>query len=72
MSDEQKESRIKVEDLPKEEQELTTEEAKEVKGGTEGRTRLIIGDDQGVYGNNDDVTDIIVGAGPGSPGGHVK
>ena len=33
MSGEQKESRINIEDLPKEEQELTPEEAKEVKGG---------------------------------------
>jgi hypothetical protein len=35
MSDEQKEKRIKIEDLPKEEQELTPEEANEVKGGAE-------------------------------------
>jgi hypothetical protein len=33
MSDEKKETRIKVEDLPQAEQELTSEEAKEVKGG---------------------------------------
>ena len=33
MSDEQKENRINIEDLPQEEQELTPEEAKEVQGG---------------------------------------
>ena len=33
MTDEQKESRIKVEDLPQAEQELTPEEAKDVQGG---------------------------------------
>lgn len=33
MSDEKKEGRINVEDLPQAEQELTPEEAKEVKGG---------------------------------------
>ena len=33
MTDEQKESKIKVEDLPQPEQELTAEEAKEIKGG---------------------------------------
>lgn len=35
MSDEKQESRINVEDLPQAEQELTPEEAKEVKGGYE-------------------------------------
>ena len=33
MSDEKKESRIKIDDLPQAEQELTAEEAQEVKGG---------------------------------------
>ena len=33
MSDEQKERRVNVEDLPQAEQELTPEEAKDVKGG---------------------------------------
>ena len=33
MSDEQKESRIKVDDLPQAEQELIPEEAQDVKGG---------------------------------------
>lgn len=33
MSDEQKERRINVEDLPQTEQELSAEEAKEVQGG---------------------------------------
>ena len=33
MSDEKKESRINIEDLPQPEQELTSEEAKEVQGG---------------------------------------
>jgi hypothetical protein len=35
MSEENKEIRIKVEDLPQAEQELTSEESKEVKGGAE-------------------------------------
>jgi hypothetical protein len=33
MSEENKESRVKVEDLPQAEKELTAEEAKEVQGG---------------------------------------
>jgi autotransporter-associated beta strand protein len=33
MSDEQKDHRISVEDLPQAEEELTSEEAEEVKGG---------------------------------------
>jgi hypothetical protein len=33
MPEESKESRIKVEDLPQDPQELTSEEAKEVRGG---------------------------------------
>ena len=33
MSDEQKERRVNVEDLPQAEQELTPEESKDVKGG---------------------------------------
>ena len=33
MSDENKESKINMEDLPQDEEELTTKEAKEVKGG---------------------------------------
>lgn len=35
MADEKKESRISIEDLPQAEQALSTEEAKEVKGGTD-------------------------------------
>ena len=50
MSEESDESRIKIEDLPQEEQELTADEARDVQGG-EGRTRLIIGEDQGVFGS---------------------
>lgn len=34
MSDEQKESRIRIEDLPQAEEELTSEEARDVKGGS--------------------------------------
>jgi len=33
MSDKQRENRVNIEDLPKAEQELTPEEAKEVQGG---------------------------------------
>jgi hypothetical protein len=36
MSDENKESKINVEDLPQEAKELTPEEAREVKGGVVG------------------------------------
>ena len=55
MSDEQKERRINVEDLPQAEQELTPEETKEVQGGvimanTEG-VRVAVGDV-----NNDNLT----------------
>ena len=39
MSEESKESRIKVEDLPQAEQELTPEEAKAVKGGVTAATQ---------------------------------
>ena len=54
MSDEPKENRINVEDLPQAEREVGPEEAKEVQGGVDpltGQTRLIIGDDQGVFGS---------------------
>ena len=50
MSDEQRESRINIEDLHQKEQELTPEESKEVQGGSDGQTRLLVGQDQGVYG----------------------
>ena len=38
MSDEKKENRIKIEDLPQAEREVSPEEAKGVKGGTEYNT----------------------------------
>jgi len=55
MSEENKEKRINVEDLPQAERELTDEEAKDVKGGvimanTEG-VRVAVGDV-----NNDNLT----------------
>jgi len=53
MSDENKASRVNIEDLPQGEQELTAEESNEVQGGV-GRTRLIMGDDQGVFGPGGD------------------
>lgn len=37
MSDEPKEKRINIEDLPQAEEELTPEEAREVKGGIDNR-----------------------------------
>jgi hypothetical protein len=49
MSEDSKEARINVEDLPRGEKELTPEEAKEVKGGIDGHTRLIMADDQGIW-----------------------
>jgi len=44
MSDKQKESRIDIEDLPQNGQELTPEESKEVQGGaaTQGRALFVI------------------------------
>lgn len=67
MSDEQKESRIKVDDLPQAEQELTPEEAKEVQGGATravtpgirtGGTNAVMGDgsvrpDKSIMGDDD-------------------
>ena len=43
MADEKNESRVKVENLPEPEKELTTEEAKAVKGGEEVRRYDIVG-----------------------------
>jgi hypothetical protein len=56
MSEENKASRVNIEDLPQGERELTAEESNEVQGGEGhtgpivGHTRLIVGDDQGVFG----------------------
>jgi hypothetical protein len=74
MSDEQKENRIKVEDLPQAEQELTPEEAKEVQGGQSSPGVGILRSLDG--GKTWDATtqstdDIITGAGSGG-GPHVK
>jgi hypothetical protein len=41
MSDEKKDTRTNIEDLPQAEQELTTEEAKEVQGGLDVTTSPI-------------------------------
>jgi hypothetical protein len=80
MPDEQKQNRINIEDLPQAEQELTTEEAKDVKGGiiianTEGDLvktntstsgiRVSGGDIDGDTGVN------VLGTGAGG-GPHVK
>ena len=64
MSDEQKESRINLEDLPQAEQELTPEEAQDVKGGysiggttyevdkTKVKPKSNFGDTPGLNGND--------------------
>lgn len=43
MSDEKNESRINIEDLPQPEQELTSEEAKQVQGGVIGAVKTNTG-----------------------------
>ena len=56
MSDEKKESRTKIEDLPLAEQELTSEEAKDVKGGI---TPTYNGDlSLGLFGDTDGDRDV--------------
>ena len=75
MSEEKKESRINVQDLPQDEKELTAEEAKEVKGGLTkvGAGTLTLSTSNVATGdvNGDGVPDLIVGAG-GGDGGNVK
>jgi hypothetical protein len=44
MSDEKEGNRINIEDLPTAESELTTEEAKDVKGGAAWHELVILGD----------------------------
>jgi hypothetical protein len=71
MSDEKKESRINIEDLPQAEQELTAEEAKDVKGGllasTYGRGSNVATGDV----NNDGRLDANFGDTPGLNGGDM-
>jgi len=76
MTEENKESRVNIEDLAQAEQELTPEEAQKVQGGTgfkvmpygsfQGGVRVATGDI-----NNDGFDDIIVGVEPGG-NAHVK
>jgi hypothetical protein len=54
MADEKDENRIKIEDLPQAEQELTSADAKEIKGGSllhvgDASTRVILGTDAGIW-----------------------
>ena len=75
MSEEKKESRVNIEDLPQAEQELTPEEAQEVQGGlsagTYGRGTYQLFLNDGAAVNNDGKGEIITGAGPGTMP-HVK
>ena len=52
--------KVNIEELEPNVEELSPEMAGAVHGGLKGDT------------NTDGVPDIIVGAGPGAPGGHVK
>jgi prepilin-type processing-associated H-X9-DG protein len=76
MSDEQKKSRIKIEDLPQAEEELTPEEAKEVQGGHGGGVNVLLADGSVRFASSTDgtskgPTDNIVGGAAGA-GPHVK
>lgn len=70
MTDENKneESRIKIEDLPEAEQELTDEEAKDVKGGlsagTYGRGNVAAGDLDNDGRIEKNITGVGAGGGP--------
>lgn len=71
MTDKKKDSRINIEDLPKEEQDLPAEASKEVKGGLLINTSPIDVNVATGDVNNDGRVDSITGAGLGG-GPHVK
>ena len=71
----------RLEDLNREAQELTSEEAENTDGGIIAVLIGVRDTDPGFPGgvslaagdvNSDGQPDIITGAGPGAPGGHVK
>ena len=73
MSDEPKENRVNIEDLPQAARAVSPEEAQEVQGGAHtGGDNFLMGDGSVKFATGDVNKDIIIGTGAGAPGGHVK